>query len=59
MAYGTREFARALECNDPKDETISATAVIDTATGPKKRFNTSVATEELVGTLAISSGDIA
>ena len=33
-----------------------ATAVSDTAAGPRKRFSTSVATEELVGMLAISSG---
>src|ERR1700677_4827624 len=59
IAYGTLEFASTLECNEPNEDTIRATAVMDTAIGPRKRFNTSVATEELVGTLAISSGDIA
>jgi hypothetical protein len=33
-----------------------ATAVRETAAGPRNRFSTSVATEELVGMLAISSG---
>src|SRR5271167_1859340 len=56
MANGTREFASALACSEPNDEIIRATAVMETATGPKKRFNTSVATDELKGTLAISTG---
>jgi len=49
-------LASTLECSEPKEEIMSATAVMETAMGPKKRFKTSVATEELVGTLAISSG---
>ena len=56
MANGMRELASTLACNEPNEETISATAVIDTAIGPRKRFSTSVATDELAGTLAISSG---
>ena len=55
MANGTREFASALACSEPNDEIMRATAVMETATGPKKRFNTSVATDELCGTLAIST----
>ncbi len=51
-----RELASTLACSAPNEETISAIAVIDTATGPKNRFNTSVATDELAGKLAISSG---
>jgi hypothetical protein len=35
---------------------MSAAAVIDTAIGPKNRFSTSVATDEVVGMLAIWSG---
>src|SRR5579872_4112113 len=56
IAYGTREFASTLACSEPNEDTISATAVIDTAIGPRKRFSTSVATDELVGTLATSNG---
>src|ERR1700688_2146780 len=56
IANGTRELASALACSEPNDEIMSATAVMETATGPRKRFNTSVATDELLGTLAISRG---
>src|ERR1700761_1206352 len=59
IAYGTREFASTLACNEPNEDTIKATAVMDTAIGPRKRFSTSVATDELGGTLAISSGVMA
>src|SRR5580700_6109024 len=56
-ANGMRELESTLACNDPKEEIIIATAVNETARGPRKRLRTSVATEELVGMLAMSSGD--
>ena len=60
MANGTREFASALECSEPKEEIMSATAVMWTPQSDlENRCRTSVATEELIGTLAISSGLIA
>jgi len=51
-----RELESTLACSDPNEEIIMATAVSETATGPRNRLSTSVATEELVGTPAISSG---
>ena len=54
MANGMREFDSTLACSDPNEEIIMATAVNATAVGPRKRLSTSVATEELCGTLAIS-----
>ena len=51
-----RELDSTLACSDPNEEIISATAVKDTAIGPRKRFSTSVATDELAGMSAISSG---
>ena len=39
MANGTREFASTLACREPKEEIISATAVIDTATGQARYDN--------------------
>ena len=59
IANGMRELASTLACSDPKDDTIIATAVRDTATGPRNFFSTSVATEELAGMLATSRGDMA
>src|SRR6202140_5872989 len=56
IANGMRELASTLACSAPNEETMSATAVIETANGPRNRVNTSVATDELAGTLAISSG---
>ena len=56
MANGMREFESTLACSDPNEEIIMATAVRETAGGPRKRFSTSVATEEICGMLAISSG---
>ena len=54
-----RELESTLACSDPNEEIIMATAVNDTAAGPRKRFRTSVATDELVGTSAISRGESA
>src|ERR1700722_7087373 len=56
IANGMRELASTLACSAPNEETISATAVIETASGPRKRFSTSVATDELAGTSATSRG---
>ena len=53
MANGMRELASTLACSAPNEEIMSATAVIETAIGPRNRFSTSVATDELKGTLAI------
>jgi hypothetical protein len=56
MANGIREFESTLAWRDPNEEIIMATAVSETAAGPRNRFSVSVATEELAGMLAISSG---
>jgi len=37
MAYGMREFESTLECSDPNEETIMATAMNATAVGPRNR----------------------
>ena len=56
MAKGMREFESTLACKDPNEEIIMAMAVRETAAGPRNLFKTSVATDELVGMLAICSG---
>ena len=56
MANGTRALDSTLACRLLKLDSMSARAVNDTAIGPMNRRSTSVATEELVETLAICSG---
>src|SRR3984885_15734209 len=56
IANGMRELASTLAWSAPNEEIISATAVIETASGPRTRFSTSGATDELAGTLATSRG---